>query len=134
MMTLLNREFGMDTYTLLHFKKITRKDLLYSTRNSAQCYVAAWMGGELEENGHLCMYGWVPSLFTWNYHNIVCLLAIPRSPTLQVDSLPTEPPGKPRNTGAGSLSLLQGIFLTQELNRGFLYCRQIFLSAELPAF
>ena len=22
------------------------KDLLYSTRNSAQCYVAAWMGGE----------------------------------------------------------------------------------------
>ena len=25
-----------------------------------------------------------------------------------------------------SLSLLQGIFLTQELNRGLLYCRQIF--------
>ena len=24
------------------------KDLLYSTGNSAQCYVAAWMGGELE--------------------------------------------------------------------------------------
>ena len=32
----------------------------------------------------------------------------PRSPTLQVDSLPTEPPGKPKNTGVGSLSLLQG--------------------------
>ena len=30
----------------------------------------------------------------------------PRSPTLQVDSLPTEPPGKPKNTGVGSLSLL----------------------------
>ena len=28
--------------------------------------------------------------------------------------LPTEPPGKPKNTGVGSLSLLQGIFLTQE--------------------
>ena len=40
-----------------------------------------------------------------------------RSPTLQVDSLPSEPPGKPKNTGEGSLSLLQGIFLTQELNR-----------------
>ena len=26
---------------------------------------------------------------------------------LQVDSLPSEPPGKPKNTGAGSLSLLQ---------------------------
>ena len=48
----------------------------------------------------------------------------PRSPTLQADSLPTEPPGKPKNTGVGSLSLLQGIFLTQELNRGLLYCRQ----------
>ena len=24
----------------------TNKDLLYSTWNSAQCYIAAWMGGE----------------------------------------------------------------------------------------
>ena len=32
----------------------------------------------------------------------------PRSPTLQVDSLPAEPQGKPKNTGVGSLSLLQG--------------------------
>ena len=29
----------------------------------------------------------------------------PRSPTLQVDSLPAEPQGKPKNTGVGSLSL-----------------------------
>ena len=49
----------------------------------------------------------------------------PRSPALQVDSLPSEPPGKPKNTGGGSLSYLQGIFLTQELNQGLLYCRQI---------
>ena len=40
------REFGMDMYTLLYFKWITNKDLLNSTGNSAQCYVAAWMGGE----------------------------------------------------------------------------------------
>ena len=33
-----------------------------------------------------------------------------RSPTLQADSLPAEQPGKPRNTGVGSHSLLQGIF------------------------
>ena len=32
-----------------------------------------------------------------------------RSPILQVDSLPSEPPGKPKNTEMGSLSLLQGI-------------------------
>ena len=37
----------------------------------------------------------------------------PRSPTFQVDSLPSEPQRKPKNIGVGSLSLLQGIFLTQ---------------------
>ena len=36
----------------------------------------------------------------------------PRSPALQADSLPSEPPGNPKNTGVGSLSLLQGIFPT----------------------
>ena len=36
----------------------------------------------------------------------------PRSPALQADSLPAEPPGKPKNTGVGNLSLLQGIFPT----------------------
>ena len=36
----------------------------------------------------------------------------PRSPTLQTDSLPAEPQGKPKNTGVGSLSLLQWILLT----------------------
>ena len=33
-------------YTLLYLKPITYKELLYSTRNSTQCYLAAWMGGE----------------------------------------------------------------------------------------
>ena len=36
----------MDMYTLPYLKWITNKDLLYSTGNSAQFYVAAWMGGE----------------------------------------------------------------------------------------
>ena len=49
----------------------------------------------------------------------------PRSHALQVDSLPSEPPGKPKNSGVGSLSLLQGIFLTPELNQGLLHCRWI---------
>ena len=44
---------------------------------------------------------------------------------LQVDSLPAEPQGKPKNTGVGSLSLLQQIFLIQELNQGLLHCRLI---------
>ena len=40
----------------------------------------------------------------------------PRSPALQADSLLSEPPVKPKNTGMGSLFLLQGIFPTQESN------------------
>ena len=40
----------------------------------------------------------------------------PGSPALQADALPAEPQGKPKNTGVGSLSLLQGIFPTQESN------------------
>ena len=36
----------------------------------------------------------------------------PRSPTLQADSMPAEPQRKPKNTGVGTLSLLQGIFPT----------------------
>ena len=49
----------------------------------------------------------------------------PRSPTLQSDSLPAEPQGKPKNTGVGSRSLLQRIFPTQGSNPGLLHCRQI---------
>ena len=59
----------------------------------------------------------------------------PACASLQVDSLPTEPPVKPKNTEVCSLSFLQGIFLTQELNQGLLHCRQILyqLSYKLPA-
>ena len=49
----------------------------------------------------------------------------PGSPALQADSLSAEPPGKPKNTGEGSLSLLQQIFPIQELNWGLLHCRLI---------
>ena len=49
--------FGMDMYTLLCLKWITNKDLLYSTWNSVQHYVAAWMGGEFggEMDTCICM-------------------------------------------------------------------------------
>ena len=39
------------------------------------------------------------------------------------DSLPSEPPRKPKNTGMGSLPLLQQIFPTQGLNQNLLHCR-----------
>ena len=46
-----------------------------------------------------------------------------RPPSLQADSLPAEPQGKPKNPGVDSLSLLQRIFPTQESNQGLWHCR-----------
>ena len=40
----------------------------------------------------------------------------PGSPTLQADSLSSEPSGKPKNTGVGCHALLQGIFPAQGWN------------------
>ena len=41
----------------------------------------------------------------------------PKSPALQADSLPAEPPSKPKNTGVGGLSLLQQIFQPRNWTR-----------------
>ena len=69
---------GMGMYTLLYLKQITNKGLLYSTWNSAQCYVVTWMGGEFSGGGngygYIYMYGWAPLLLIWNYHNIATWL------------------------------------------------------------
>ena len=56
----------------------------------------------------------------------------PSSPALQADSLLSKSPGKPKNTGVGSLSLLHGIFQTQESNWGLLHCRQILYQLSHP--
>ena len=42
----INWEIGTDIYTLLYIKQITNKDLLYSTGNSTQYSVMAYMGKE----------------------------------------------------------------------------------------
>ena len=49
----------------------------------------------------------------------------PRSPTFQAIYLLSEPLGMPKNTGVAGLSLIQGIFQTQESNLGLLHCRRI---------
>ena len=54
------------------------------------------------------------------------------SPTLQADSLPAQPPGKPKNAGVGSLSLLQGIFPTQEIEPGSPASQADSIPTELP--
>ena len=56
------REFGVDTNTLLYLKWISSRVVQYSTWNSAQCYVAAWIGGEFGGAG-IRVYVWL-SLFT----------------------------------------------------------------------
>ena len=43
------------------------------------------------------------------------------SHTLQVDSLPSDPPGKPKNTEVGCHFLLQGILPIQGLNSSLLH-------------
>ena len=52
------REFGVDMYTLLYLKWIANKDLLYSTGNSAQRQVAAWLRGECGGEG-VHVYTWL---------------------------------------------------------------------------
>ena len=49
----------------------------------------------------------------------------PGCPALQADSLPSEPPGKPKNAGVSCHALLQGIFPTQGSNPGLLHCRWV---------
>ena len=51
------REFGKVMHTLLYSKWITKKDLLYSTENSAPGCVAAQRGVGLGENEYMYMYG-----------------------------------------------------------------------------
>ena len=41
------KDFGKVMYTPLYLKWITKKNLLYNTWSSAQCYVAACMGAGL---------------------------------------------------------------------------------------
>ena len=51
------RDFGKVMYTLLDLKWVTNKDPLFSTGNSAQCYMPACRGVETGENGYMDMYG-----------------------------------------------------------------------------
>ena len=42
----VNWEIGLDIYTTLHIKQIANEDSLYSTKNSSQYFVMAYMGKE----------------------------------------------------------------------------------------
>ena len=42
----INKEIGIDIYTLLYIKQIANRNLLYSTENSTQYSVIPYMGNE----------------------------------------------------------------------------------------
>ena len=61
----INWEIGIDMYTTIY--KIDNKDLLYSTGNSTQYSVMAYMGKESKKkSGYMYMHNWFPLLYTWN--------------------------------------------------------------------
>ena len=68
----------------------------------------------LQPTRHLCPWRFSRQEYWMGYHALLPPVDLPkagtkpRSSTLQVDSLPSELPGKPKNTEVGSLSLLQG--------------------------
>ena len=66
-----------------------------------------------------------PGILEWIAYPFSSGSSQPMYPALKAESLPSELPGNPKNTGVGSLSLLQRSFLTQELNWGLLHCRWI---------
>ena len=88
--------------------RLTLSDLMdYTVHGILQAIILVWVSHSLLQ-GIFPTQGKTPGIE-------------PRSPSLQADSLPAEPQGKPKNTEVGSISLLQWIFLTQELNRGLMH-------------
>ena len=91
------REFGIDMYTLPYLKWITNKDLLYSTRNSSQCYVSAQMGREFWREW-IHVYVWL-SLFVVHLKLttlLICYTPIQNKKRklgckLKLSRLPTDP-------------------------------------------
>ena len=51
----LVKDFEKVMYTVLYLKWKTNRNLLYSTWNSAQCYMPTWMGGGFGERIDTCI-------------------------------------------------------------------------------
>ena len=53
------------------FKMDNQQGLTVKYMDLCSIYVAAWMGGEFGGEWIHAYVGWISSLFTWKYHNIV---------------------------------------------------------------
>ena len=62
---------GIGMYTLLYLKRITNKNYCIADGTLFNVMWQPGWEGRLGEKGSMYMYGWVPLLFTQNYHNIV---------------------------------------------------------------
>ena len=121
----MDRSSACSPWSLLSIER-----LLYAKRSAVLCLVAQLCLTLCEPSRLLCLWRFSRQEY-WSGlpcpppGDLPTLGIEARSPTLWADSLSVESQGKPKNTGVGSLSLLQGIFPTQESNRGLLSCRQI---------
>ena len=104
----MNWETGTEVYTLLYIKQIRNKDPLYSAENSIQHSVMVygekilkeWKYVEKSNNAsHLAVSNTLQEYWNgWPFPSPGDLLdpwIELRSPVLQADSLPSEPPWKP---------------------------------------
>ena len=55
------RDFGKVMHTVLYLKWVTHNDLLSSTGNSAQYYLAAWREGGVWGRRDTCIHVWLSS-------------------------------------------------------------------------
>ena len=60
----INWEFGIEIYTLLCMEWMSKKDLLYSPRQSTQYSVMTYVGKEMKTNGYMYMYNSFTLLYT----------------------------------------------------------------------
>ena len=64
---LINQELRINIHTILYKRQATSKNLLCSTRNSAQYSVRIYMRKESEKEWmYIYMYNWVTLGYTWN--------------------------------------------------------------------
>ena len=99
--SLLSHEIDACACVLSYFSRVW----LFVTPGTVAQLVPLSMGFSRQNTGVGC-HALLQGIFSTQGSNPGLNLA------LQVHSLLTEPPGKPKNTGVGSLSLLQTVFLT----------------------
>ena len=79
------RDFGKVMNTFQYFKWITTKTYCVAHGTQFSDIRQPGWDGSLGENEYMFTYGWVSSLFTWNYHNIVHQFIPKQNKTFKVE-------------------------------------------------